>query len=129
MPANAWEKEGTTPAVVTRDWIRALTDPERMTPTNVKPYDRKGAEAVRAQRIRHLEKYGGTPFGEIVHRNPVVTYRRRDIPKLEKLSPGRLGRTPSESAPDDATTPGPTRRPPGGSTGGGGAGGGSVTGR
>ncbi len=124
LPADAFEREGEVPGIVARDWIRPRTDPETMTPTSLKPHDEKGAATIRERRIRHLRKYGGTPFGETVHRNSVVTYRLHMVRDLREVEMGELGRTPSESDRDDTPTAKPRLRPPAGSSGGG-----SSTGR
>lgn len=118
VPAADFE-EGAAVTLREEPWIRPGRDPERIETTTALPLDAAAAERVRAARAEHLRRFAGTPFGEEVALNPVLTFRaeRVDLQPLTGLLPGS-GRSPGESkgAPKVPTPPAP--RPGAGSGGG-----------
>jgi hypothetical protein len=119
VPADAWDDPERIPGIRAREWIRRGNDPENIRTTSAVPLDAAAGERILEARKRHLETYGGTPFGETVARNAVYVYRFRKAPSLKNFGSGELGRTPSESSRDAPETPGSGRPGHGGSTGGG----------
>ena len=76
----------------------------------------EGKRVLRARR-EHVRRYEGTPFGELVIRNDVDTFRVKRFIRVEKLPQARRSAsTPSESSTKPRETPKPV---PGGSGGGG----------
>lgn len=113
LPDDAFEREGLTPGLDPETWVRRGADPEDVEPEpDAEAHDaERGADLLEARR-RHLEAFRGTPFGEAVARNPVVTYRLIWLP-VATGAPSR--RSPSES---DGAGPSTPRRPGSGGSGG-----------
>lgn len=113
LPADAFDDDSVWLTLVPVDWIEEGLSCEPV--SGVEPRDPAAAKALAAARQVHLDRFAGTPFGEIVARNAVVTFVVERRPKLE--ANGRPpGRTPSESGAENVPTP---PRPAGGSSGGG----------
>jgi hypothetical protein len=113
-----WDDDKTCPGIADEIWIPRGSDPAR-----VRKADHRGAwQPERGKKIAEarrgfLRRYAGTPFGEIVARNEVVTYRMKRYIKVEHFDEGPPDAgTPSESAARKSPTP---RAGPGSSSGGG----------
>lgn len=109
LPRNAWKDPKLIPGLDPEWWI--LRGPD-VASRKIRVYDPKLAEILKADRIRMLERYAGTPFGEMVRRNGVFTYKLA-------WRPVRSGRPAKETPADSSGKRGPTT-PPGGGSGGGG---------
>jgi hypothetical protein len=116
-PENAWDDENLVPTLDPETFLRQEDDPEMVIPEDIEVHDKALGEEVVKARARHLARFAGTPFGELVARNPVLTYRVRLVPYGRGV-PTR--ETPSESDGEGPSTP---PRAPGSGPGG------PVTGR
>jgi hypothetical protein len=104
VPGDAWEQGDLRWHVGAREFILA----GGVEPGGFPALDRAAGEAVLLARKRFLERYGGTPFGELVRKNPVQTYRL-DSSVMQMEQEVSSSRTPSESQTDAP----PTRKGPG----------------
>jgi hypothetical protein len=120
LSPRAWDDPEVYPALQPVALIVPGEDGDRVSRViNVTPHDLEaGAELVR-RHVDLIERYGGTPVGEIIARNEISTFQVTFIRDQEGEDDdgGRGARTPSESQNPRAATP----RPPPTSSGGGGA--------
>jgi len=110
LPADAWDHPDLYPALFCDEFLLRGSDPEKVIPRTKRIFDPEQAERVTEDRKFMLRRYRGTPFGETVARNEVVTYRFAFGRKIVR-KPGEGARNPAESDQDE----GPTTRPGGGS--------------
>jgi hypothetical protein len=111
LPAGAWKDPDLVPGVDPEWWVYGGTDGDRILET---PWDPAAAARLRADRERMLATYRGTPFGEMVRRNSIHTFRLGWRP-VASGDPSSRG-TPADSSGD----PGPATPRGGGSSGAGG---------
>lgn len=98
-----WSDPKLIPGLDPEYYIHAGRDPEFIPVTQAKLFHPEEGRKLVPARSDHLRKYLGTPFGEIVARNPVMTYRLIRRP----IAPGiPAKRTPSESGDKQQPTPG-----------------------
>jgi hypothetical protein len=115
---DAWEDKKTCPGIAQEVWIARGGDPERVrTADHLGAWQPEGGKKIAEARRAFLRKYRGTPFGEIVARNAVHTFRLKRYIRVEDDGDGPpSASTPSESGARKAPTP---RAGPGSSSGGG----------
>jgi hypothetical protein len=116
VPEDAWDHPGLVPGLESERFIHAGRDPEGIEFEYVRLNHEEAGERLVEHRRRFLDKFLGTPFGEIVARNGVVVYRF--VLRPIRTGPGPR-RSPSESKdPQEGTPTPPTSRGGGPSTGG-----------
>jgi hypothetical protein len=110
LPSDAWKDKDLIPGIESVTWIREEYVEGAIETELVELHERDRAAELIEQRRRYLERFRGTPFGELVARNRVYTYqlvwRRTDNGRPSRRSPAQSDKEP-----------GPTT--PGGSAGGG----------
>ncbi len=119
LPKDAWKNKDLTPLLDSVWYLDPAKDAKDVHPRNVPLYDKARGKKITEARKTHLRKYIGTPFGELVRKNGVFTYRLDWRPRG---SPGRPDReAPSQSKGPKVQTPpsAPGSTPSGPSTGGG----------
>ena len=108
-PKTAWANLPLHPTLDTRIFIPSGKTPESVVPRDVEIDDEKrGAELVEARR-RFLERFQKTPFGELVGRNRVNTYRVAFV--------GYASGQPTKTSPGESKGKGPVTAPPSGGSG------------
>jgi len=110
IPSDAWDHPDLYPALFCDEFLLRGSDPAKVIPRTERIFDREQAERVTEDRKFMLQRYRGTPFGETVARNEVVTYRFGFGRKVI-CTPGDGVRNPAQSEKNE----GPTTRPGGGS--------------
>jgi len=111
LMARPWGADGRIPSLQTVNWAeRGGEGRPAVVHADVEPVDMDRAAALLADRRFLIETYAGTPWGEMVARNRIVTYRLRRV----RLGSGNPVRRPGLA--DTAPRP-PDVTPSGGSAG------------
>ena len=107
--STAWDRMPLQPLLTSKVFLKRASGSERVLPERVRIHNQDLGARVFYERKRFLAQYAGTPYGELVGRNRVLTYEVvwRDLTPKKRGS----GRAPAESS-------GPAPRGGGSSPGG-----------
>ncbi len=111
LMSRAWRDDGRVPAL---DWVtyaHSRDDGTRMLDEDVDIVDAERAAEVLADRNFLLDTYAGTPWGALIARNRIRTYRLIRVPLATGSPPHRNGLADSTPRPPDVTPSGGTSGP------------------
>jgi hypothetical protein len=115
LPKNAWRDRTRTPGLDPLAWIRPEFVEGAIETELVELHDAALAGRVIKERRRFLDRFRGTPFGELVARNGVGTHQlswstHDDGDKPGRGTPAAADTQPGPTSPPGNSTPGPGPR-------------------